>query len=541
MKALTAAEMREVDRLTIERYGISGLQLMENAGVEVARFVEKQPVGLGIHRARRITILCGKGNNGGDGFVAARHIAKKIPDTEVRVFLFGRFEDLRGDALTNAKRWKESGGHLDSIVSNNEWDQAKAQVVAADVVLDALYGTGLRGAIEGLPAQAIHDLNELSGNATNPTPAFIVAIDTPSGLPSDGGSAEGPVVRAHHTITFTAAKIGQLVAPDAACCGRLHIRWIGSPFKLIEEVGKGNQRCAWLDEFKAMPLIRAADSHKGTFGHVLIVGGSIGKSGAAVLAGYASLCSGSGLTTVACPDVTIGTIAAAHSEYMTEPLPSTAEGTIRNLTEYPGHVRKILEGKDVVAIGPGLGTHSETQETIRQFVSEAKTPIILDADGLNAFAKNLEQLRERKSEFLCITPHPGEMARLLGISTAEVQADRIKVATEAASRSNTHVLLKGFHTVLAAPDGRVFVNTTGGPALAKGGSGDVLTGVVAALTAQFGTKDWLRVLALGAYLHGMAGECSSRYTDPSGQLSSSVAFAIPMARLHLLREIQFGG
>jgi NAD(P)H-hydrate epimerase len=542
MKALTAAEMREVDRLTIGRHGISGLELMESAGAqaagEVIRFFSRHARNW--NSSHRVVILCGKGNNGGDGFVVAHRLRRESQKPEIRVFLFAQLKELKGDALKNAKRWRKSGGLLSQVLTEADWEKALEQVSSAYVVIDALFGTGLRGPVTGLPARAILDLNKLSGNATQPAPALILAIDMPSGLPSDGEAATGPVVRAHKTITFTAPKIGQLISPDAACCGVLHVKQIGSPPLLVEDAAKGTLCWASPEEFASLPLLRSADSHKGTFGHVLILGGSVGKSGAAVLAGYASLCSGAGLTTVACPDVTHPIITSAHPEYMTEPLPSTAEGTLRNLAEYPGHVQKILEGKTVVAIGPGLGTNPETQETIRHLVRDVTLPIILDADGLNAFAGNLQQLRERKSEFLAITPHPGEMAGLLGQTNAQVQADRVKAATEAAKRANAHVLLKGFHTVLAAPDGRIWINTTGGPALAKGGSGDVLTGVLAALTAQFGTDDWLRVLALGAYLHGEAGEATGPLDDPSGRLSSSVAMAIPIVRQKLLNRIQFG-
>jgi ADP-dependent NAD(P)H-hydrate dehydratase / NAD(P)H-hydrate epimerase len=540
MKALTAAEMREVDRLTIERHGISGLQLMENAGGHVANRIKDFFAHSSCDRPRRVVILCGKGNNGGDGFVVARRLTKESRNIEVRVFLFGKLSELRGDALKNAQRWKKSGGSLATILTTKEWDKARPQMAAAVVVVDALFGTGLRGPVSGLPAQAIEDLNDASGNATLPAPAFILAVDTPTGLPSDGEPASGPVVRAHETITFTSPKIGQLVSRDAICCGELQVKWIGSPASLVEETGKGALRWAGPDEFVSLPLIRASDSHKGNFGHVLVFGGSTGKSGAAVLAGYASLCSGAGLTTVACPDVVQPIIAAAHPEYMTEPLASTSHGSIARSNLASGRLENILPQKTVLAIGPGLGTDSETQDVIRHLVKNVPHPIILDADGLNAFAGKLDALHNRKSEFLCITPHPGEMARLLGISNADVQADRVKAATEAAKRANAHVILKGFHTVLAAPDGQVWVNTTGGPALAKGGSGDVLTGVLAALTAQFGTNDWLRVLALGAYVHGAASQSSAAYADPSGVLSSGVAYSISMARNKLLREIQFG-
>jgi len=286
--------------------------------------------------------------------------------------------------------------------------------------------------------------------------------------------------------------------------------------------------------------VRAADSHKGTFGHVLIVGGSLGKSGAAVLAGYASLCSGVGLATIATPDAVQAAVTSAHPEYMTEVLASTEDGAIAASNLSSGRIEKILQGKTVLAIGPGLGGHPETQQVIRHLVRESTVPIVLDADGLNAFAGNLDALRERKSQFFAITPHPGEMGRLLGISNAAVQADRVKTASQAAKRANAHVILKGFHSVLAAPDGRVWINTTGGPALAKGGSGDVLTGVLAACTAQFGASDWLRVLALGTYLHGTAADILSRSEEPSGILSEHVAATIPGAREYLLREIQFG-
>ena len=541
MKALTAAEMREVDRLTVEHHGVSGLQLMENAGGHVGKCINNFFAQWPVDRPRRVVILCGKGNNGGDGFVVARGVTKDVHNIEVRVFLFGQLNELRGDALKNAQRWKRSGGSLSTISSKNDWDQARSQVAVADVVVDALFGTGLRGPVTGLPAQAIHDLNRLSNNATLPIPAFILAVDTPSGLPSDGEVVAGPVVHAHETITFTAPKIGQLVSHDSACCGHLCVKWIGSPRSLVEEAGKGTLRWAGPDEFASLPLVRAADSHKGNFGHILVIGGSTGKSGAAILAGYASLCTGAGLTTIASPDVVQSVIAAAHPEYMTEPLASTSHGSIARFNLASGRLEKILPGKSVFAIGPGLGTESEAQDVIRHLVKNVPHPIILDADGLNAFAGSLNELRERKSEFLCITPHPGEMARLFGISNAEVQADRVKAATESARRANAHVILKGFHSVLAAPDGRVWVNTTGGPALANGGSGDVLTGVLAALTGQFGTSDWLRTLALGAYLHGEASQHALASADASGQLSGSVALAIPMARHRLLQEIRLGG
>ncbi len=533
MKALTADEMREVDRLTTERHGIPSLQLMEAAGKHVADIVRQRGAVL---RPRRITILCGKGNNGGDGLVAARLLRESRLDPFV--CLFAKREELRGDAAANLEQWLKLTNEIVEITDPSALEQVWSKVAKSHVIVDALLGTGLHGPATGLIGRIIERLNQYSRNATRACPALILAVDTPSGLPSDGQAAEGPVLRAHLTVTFTAPKVGQLVSADAACTGQLLVRQIGSPETFIEEVGQGTLRWSGPDEFAELPLVRAADSHKGSFGHVLVVAGSLGKSGAAVLAGQAALRAGAGLVTIATPDVTQPIVAAGQPEYMTEPLASTKAGTVAASNLCTDHFSKHLEGKSVLALGPGLGTHSETQKFIRELVQHNSLPVILDADGLNSFASSPDVLQQRKSRFLCITPHPGEMARLLGTSTASVQQDRIKTATEAARRWNAHVILKGFHTVLASPEGKVFVNTTGNAGLAKGGSGDVLTGALAALTAQFGTEDWLRVLALGVYLHGSAADTPARAPDLSGILAHEIANAIPSARAGLLRELQ---
>jgi len=277
------------------------------------------------------------------------------------------------------------------------------------------------------------------------------------------------------------------------------------------------------------------------YGHVLIVAGSLGKSGAAIMASYAALRAGAGLVTAATPDVVLPMVAAAHPELMTEPLASTADGTASMQNFAAGRFSRMQETKTVLAVGPGLGLHPETQDFIRRVVQQTELPLILDADGLNAFAGNADSLRERKTRFLAITPHPGEMARLIMRPTKAVQEDRVKIAQEAASRWNAHVVLKGSHTIIAAPDGATFINTSGNPGLAKGGTGDVLTGLLAALTAQFKTDDWTRVLALGVYLHGKAAEAATRATDKSGLLATEVASAVPDARRDLLQELQRRG
>ncbi len=539
MKALTAAEMREVDRLTTERFDVSGLALMESAGKSVAEVFLEQYTHRNTEPPGRVCVLCGKGNNGGDGFVVARHLREEAE--HIDVYLFAHPEELRGEAAKNFARWREQGGRVTLIQHEAEWEEAWPQIAAAEVIFDALLGTGIRGAATGLVAQAIEDLNRLSQNATAAHPAWIVAVDTPSGLPSDGEAAAGPVVRAHLTVTFTAPKIGQLISPDAGCCGQLVVRSIGSPAALVEEIGKSRVRWAGPDEFAGLPLVRAAEAHKGSYGHVLLVAGSVGKTGAAVLAGQAALRGGAGLVTLATPEPALATIAAAQAEYMTEALPSTASGSIAAEAIRLGRFAAALQGKTVLAIGPGVSTHPETQEFVRSAVAHTELPIVLDADGLNAFAGHVDLLPKRKSAHLVLTPHPGEMARLLGVSSAQVQESRVQTALEAARQWNAHVVLKGFHTVLASPEGEILINTTGNAGLAKGGSGDVLTGLLAAVVGQFGTRDFLRVLALGVYLHGLAAELLSQQSDASGILAGEVAHAIPFARRTLLQELQERG
>ena len=535
MKVLTAAEMREVDRLTSERYAIPSLQLMETAGSRVA-----DACYCAIDRASaeptRIAVLCGKGNNGGDGFVAARHLQSS--GTKVTLYLFSEPRELQGDAATNFHRWTAIGNHVVAITDEAAWQTAWPEISNANVIVDAIFGTGFRGAASGVIANAISAINRRSKNSTAARPALILAVDAPSGLPSDGQPAEGSVLYAHKTVTFTAPKPGLLISRDSVAVGMLEVADIGSPSLLVEEIGHGALRWVEPQEFAQLPLVRSIDSHKGLYGHALIVAGSLGKSGAAVMAAYAALRAGAGLVTVATPGPVLPVVASAHPEIMTEPLAATSQGTAAMENLARGRFESIAENKDVLALGPGLGLHPETQEFIRKVVLQTELPLILDADGLNAFAGNADVLRARKSKFLAITPHPGEMARLLMSSTKDVQQDRVKTAQDAARRWNAHVILKGSHTIIAAPDGQIFVNTSGNGGLAKGGSGDILTGVLAALTAQFKTADWTRVLALGVYLHGKAAEFAAKNTDESGLLATEVAATIPRARHQLLQELQ---
>lgn len=532
MKVLTAQQMREADRLTTERHGISSQQLMENAGAAVAEFLRDKFSGL---TRRKIVILCGKGNNGGDGLVVARLLKQSGCSPEV--ILFFKPGTQEGPASVNLERWKEGAGNLRVVTSASEWESARKVVDGANVIVDALLGTGLRGPVEGLAGSAIEYVNAVharsDGREGKPC---VVAVDIPSGLASDAEDFGGPVIVADFTVTFTAPKLGQLVSPRASHSGVLVVRNIGTPPELLES--NSQLKIHWLEpgEFRDLPLARDPGANKGTYGHALIVAGSLGKSGAAVLAARGALRCGAGLVTVATPRDVLPIVAAGMPEIMTAPLDATETGTasLRNL-DY-GRFSEIAGGKSVIAIGPGLSTQSETQQFIRAVVADTELPMVLDADGLNAFAGLANHLTERRTPALALTPHPGEMARLLGVTVKEVQARRLEVALQTAARWRAHVILKGFHTILATPAGDAYINTTGNPGMATAGTGDVLTGILAGLTAQFGVGNWDRVLGFGIYLHGLAGDIAASRTGQAPLIATDLIDAIPEAYAHLLLE-----
>jgi NAD(P)H-hydrate epimerase len=520
MKILTAAEMREVDRLTTKRYGFPGLTLMENAGKSVADFIASR---FPDFKRRAIVVLCGKSNNGGDGFVAARHLLKM--GAKVEAYLVGDPREVKGDAATNFNRWKKSGGKLFG-------DRPGKVVVPAEfagdaIIVDALLGTGVRGAVEGRLAEVIVAVDRHKAGCD------VVAVDIPSGLQADTGEVVGPVVVADYTITFTAPKPGLLLGASPQHVGEVLVRQIGSPLELIEETGKGNLRWSEPTEFARFAARRKPEGHKGDYGHALIVAGSVGKSGAAVLASWAALRAGAGLVTVATPEPVLPIIAAHTPEVMTEPLAATRAGTISERSLEGNLFASILKGKRALAIGPGLTTQDETQSFVRTVVkSHSEVPIILDADGLNAFDGRAAELKNRKG-LLAMTPHPGEMSRLTGRSIAEVQSDRIEIALKAAADWNAVVVLKGHHTVIAAPDGLAYINSTGNPGMGTGGTGDVLTGMLAGLVAQYGrglnTAGYAQLVAFGVYLHGLAGDIPFADHNGAPLMASDLIRAIPRA------------
>jgi ADP-dependent NAD(P)H-hydrate dehydratase / NAD(P)H-hydrate epimerase len=529
MKALTAAQMREADRLTTERYGLPGIELMENAGAAIAEFLREKFADIA---SRKILVLCGKGNNGGDGLVAARRL--KDSGFAAVVFLFANPGSVEGDAAANLKRWQQGLGEFYVVTSEAEWESGRGALAEADLIIDALLGTGLRGPVEGLLGAVIEDLNKARAKRRGKT--VVVSVDMPSGLASDTQDFGGPVVAADFTVTLTAPKLGQLVLPHSSRCGVLVVREIGTPPELLES--DSHLKIHWIEpaEFRALPLVRDPAANKGTYGHALIVAGSLGKSGAAILAARGALRSGAGLVTVATPQDVLPIVAGGLPEMMTAPLGATEDGTasLRNM-DY-GRFAEILRGKSVLAIGPGLSMQHETQQFIRSVVGQSELPIILDADGLNAYAGMADTLNERHASAMVLTPHPGEMARLLGITVKEVQARRLDVALEAAGRWRAHVILKGFHTILATPSGYAYINTTGNPGMATGGTGDVLTGILAGLTAQFGIEEWARVLSFGVYLHGLAGDIAASRFGEAPLIASDLVEAIPEAYARVLAE-----
>jgi hydroxyethylthiazole kinase-like uncharacterized protein yjeF len=529
MKILTAAEMKEVDRLSTERAGIPSLTLMENAGGSVAEFIQER---FGDLSDRRIIVFCGKGNNGGDGFVVARRLREMGAHPEV--VLCASPDEVRGDAAENLQRWRAFPGEVQVIEGETAWEKLGLSFGPGTVIVDALLGTGTRGPVTGLLQRVIRDVN-----AKRSKRATVVAMDIPSGLIADSGESAGDAICADFTITFTAPKTGMLLGEAPSRMGTLLVRDIGSPPELIEEIAKGDAR--WLDarEFEAFAIPRRSAGNKGDYGHALIVAGSVGKTGAAVLASWAALRVGAGLVTVATPEPALSVIAAHTPEIMTEPLAATSAGTISMRSLEGGYFESLLDRKRAVAIGPGLSTQKETQEFVRAVARMRFGPrVILDADGLNAFAGRAGELRQ--NDAIAITPHPGEMARLVGGSVPDIQANRLSLAHKAAVAWNLFVILKGQQTVIAAPDGRIAINSTGNPGMATGGTGDVLTGMLAGLTAEFSSIDWFQTLCFGVYLHGLAGDVAYGERNEAPLMASDLIHAIPAALSLFRKELDRG-
>jgi NAD(P)H-hydrate epimerase len=487
MKVLTAAQMREVDRRTIEA-GIPGIVLMENAGHRVLEAMERRFAPLA---EQRITVLCGMGNNGGDGLVIARQLLTRIRPRSLHVLLAAPASGLGGDAAANYHMFIVAGG---SVVYD-----LTAEMRDSTLVVDALLGTGLSGPARGRSLELIRAIN--SGFPL----AQVVAVDLPSGMQSDSGHQEGEVARADLTVTFTAPRPCHVLAPACHAIGELVVGQIGSPPELYEKDDSVWLALSSRDLFGHLFAPRVPDGNKGLYGHVLVIAGARGKTGAAGMCGIAVLKAGAGLCTVASAESAINVIAAYAPEIMTEPLAETGDGFISAQALHDGSLERALARRNVLACGPGLGTHPETVEFVAYLAAHATIPLVLDADALNGLAGG--QFGGGVGPRV-LTPHPGEMARLTGLGIADVQTDRTGTAREFAQQHGVWLVLKGDRTLIAAPDGRVFVNPTGSPAMATGGTGDVLTGLVAGFIAQ--TPDDLASAVLAAvWLHGRAGELAA--------------------------------
>lgn len=468
MKIVTAEEMRAIDRATVEKLGIPSLTLMENAGTAVAEFAQKH------FDFNSVCAVCGKGNNGGDGFVAARKLHEAGKKISV-IVLAGSAADLRGDALEMFKKLPVPALWVaeEKYFSKPEIEQA----FQSDLILDAILGTGFKPPLKGIAEQTIVRINKASG--------WVLAVDVPSGVDADADKNlfdHSSFVHADAIVSFTAAKPA-LVFADLTD-GPIAVANIGSPAKLVGQHASLHQDVVTSVDVQALAWRRRPDAHKGEFGHVLVIGGSMGKSGAAAMAGLAALRAGAGLVTVASPKSVQTAVAASAPELMTEPLEETAEGTVSLLAL--ARREQLLKGKTVVALGPGLSQNEETAEFIRDFVGICTTSLVIDADGINAFAGHGEEIQPDADDysFRVLTPHPGEMSRLIGSPVEAIQASRIAAARRAAELTRACIVLKGRRTVIASPHGHVWINLTGNPGMAKGGSGDVLTGVVAAILAQ---------------------------------------------------------
>jgi NAD(P)H-hydrate epimerase len=490
MRVLDTDQMREADRRTIEDIGIPSLVLMENAGRQAVAVIETV---YGELLDGQVSVLCGRGSNGGDGFVIARTLLQR--GVSVSVFLIGSIEDVRGDARANLEILGRLGQSVVEVANGEAWELHASQVTQCALVIDAIFGTGLRAPLTGLLETVVADVN----GAAVP----VVSIDLPSGLLGGSADVPGPCIDADLTVTLAAPKLPLVLPPGEDHAGDIVVADIGIPESVIDSLEGPRVHLLTRSAMRDLVTPRPPDSHKGDFGTLLIVAGSMGKTGAAHLAAVGALRSGAGLVTLAVPSGCQPIVAAMAPEYMTEAIREEPEGLDA------GDVGRLLElGRDVIAVGPGLGQSPSTGRFVRELLDRATSPVVVDADGINAFADDPDGLRGREGRAVVITPHPGELARLTGMSTDDIQANRIEFARNFAREHHLHVILKGHRTLVATPDGSVFINPTGNPGMATGGTGDVLTGMVAAWLAQL--LDAEAACKLAVYLHGLAGDLAER-------------------------------
>lgn len=510
MKVLTAAAMREVDDRATGELGVPAAVLMENAALGVIEALADRFAG-----ARRVAVFCGPGSNGGDGLAVARHLL--VRGWRPRVWLVHGGREVGGEAARQLAICRALPLEVEEVADEEGLRAALAAARGSELVVDALFGTGLARPLSGLFAAAVEGLCALG--------APVLAVDLPSGLDASTHLPPGPHVAADLTVTFAALKVAHVLPPAALACGEVAVADLGVPSSLVEEAD-GDLELLAGEELAGLLAPRPAAAHKGDFGHLLIVAGSPGKAGAAILAGRAAVRSGAGLVTVGVPAPLLTAVDVGSIESMSLALPADEEGRLR--TDAVAPVLEACERCTAVAVGPGLGIEGQTRTAIRRLAREVTLPLLLDADGVNAFAGEPEALRERRAPTV-LTPHPGELARLLAIPTAAVVEDRVAAARSAAERSGAVVALKGQLTAIASPDGLVALNPTGNPAMASGGSGDVLTGLLGALLAQ--GLDAFDATCLAVYLHGLAGDLAVERLRVEALAASDLLAELPAALL----------
>ena len=501
--------MREIDRRTIDDMGISSLVLMESAGLGLVDEIEDRTDG----QRLRVTVICGPGNNGGDGMVAARHLADR--GHEVVTFLAAPRSAFGGDAKVQLRSMTRLEMDVTVLSSPSSYERAFRRAADSDVAIDALFGTGLVRNVEGKWAQCVRIINSC--------PGLVVSADVPSGLDARTGHPLGECVTADVTVTFGLPKTGLVLFPGAQFAGDVVVADIGIPHLVTDAMDLPGQLLG-PEPLMRLYADRWPDTHKGTYGHLLLCCGSAGKLGAGILASRGSLRAGAGLVTLCVPESALHEVDAATAEVMTAPLPETAEGTFSRLGS--NGLKKLVYERDALAIGPGISTDPEVRDLVREVLQWQGFPAVVDADALNVLEGDLALLRPRGRDTV-LTPHPGEMARLLGCSTADVQADRIGAALECAGQSGSVVVLKGAGTVVAHPDGTFYLNTTGNPGMASGGTGDVLTGIIGALLAR-GCSPLDSSLA-AVYLHGAAGDLAAEKITEHALTATDIVDSLGLA------------
>jgi hydroxyethylthiazole kinase-like uncharacterized protein yjeF len=486
MRVLNAAQMRDADRQTIEEIGIPSMVLMENAGRQVVAALEAAYDDL---QDRHVAVLCGPGNNGGDGFVVARTLHQRAVD--VSVFVIGTMADIKGDARLNVEILGRLGLTVVEISDEQSWELHFSEISKCDLIVDAILGTGLKSPLRGMMETVAADVNA-SGLP-------VTAIDLPTGLSADHAEPIGECIQATMTVTLAAPKLPLVLPSGEAKAGSIVVADIGIPPQVIDSVAGPRLELLTRESMRELVQPREPESHKGDYGHVLLIAGSTGKTGAAHLAALGALRSGAGLVSVATARSAQPILAAMGSEYMTLPLEETADGRIA-----AGALDRVLDFEsDVIGVGPGLGTGPDVTVFVQELIERSESPLVLDADALNVLASDPDRLQGR-SRPIIITPHPGEMARLVSTSVEEVQSSRVDVARDFAVAHQIYVVLKGYRTLIATPEGKVFINPLGNPGMATGGTGDVLTGVLSAWLAQL--LDAEAACKVAVYLHALAGD-----------------------------------